>query len=76
MAKSKSPKEVGPNYGPETIEEDENGLPIRSQCKICVEPVIFEASHGKTSEDRLQILQEQWVRHLKAEHQERRDDGD
>jgi hypothetical protein len=60
MAKSKSPQEVGPNWIPTTIEEDDNGLPIRAQCRICLETVIFDASHGQTAEDRGQILQEQW----------------
>jgi len=69
MTKSKSPKEVGPNWTPTTIEEDDNGSPIRAQCRICKEVVIFDASHGETAEDRGRILQEQWVRHFRAKHE-------
>jgi hypothetical protein len=76
MAKSKSPKEVGPNWTPTTIEADDSGLPIRAQCVICKEVVIFDASHGQTVEDRGRILQEQWVRHFRDKHEKGQNHAD
>jgi hypothetical protein len=74
MTRSKSAKELGPNWSPETIEEDDNGLPVRAQCRICDDIVILDASHGGNAADRGRILQERWVHHFKAKHEKSRED--